>query len=414
MNDNAMTQLPANRLQACNTLVTLYLDRNFIKVIGESSFIITNVRLTTLTLKDNGLHTIDPNAFIPLIKLRNLKLETNNLTSFPFLPKVRYRLIVTIHDNKIERMVDANVFTPPWWTYRIYADNNQMSNTSAFTSTLHRMEWLSLTNNNISYFTASYPDTWVVNYKQIWLHDNPGLSWFPDIWGWTMRTRIRNLTLWNDNISCVDQAHLYRFTMLTTLYLQSNKLRRFLTGELCDRPEPDVPDEYRAWPILNNMATMRLDANELSELPEFASFAANLVTLRLENNQITVLAQNHVKELDKLQELYLMGNPLCFIELSFDMVALVELELTSCPDLTQLPNFSSLISHRESLNITRSLTVTMDTDNRIECGLGLCWMTSGIPSGLIYQPTTCISPLDGSVHPLDSITSEGLGCGEGW
>ena len=355
---NGITTLDVDIFDDLTKLTTLQLSENAITALPDGIFDgLTS--LTKLHLNHNGLSTLPANIFDDLTALQELVLSNNSLSSLPsdvFNGLTSSLTILYMHRNSLPSL-HVDVFDGLTGLNQLALSFNKLTTVheDLFDETT-ALEYLYLNNNEI----ASVPENTfdgLTSLRELYLGYNKLTTVNEDLFDQT--TALQVLSLYNNSLATLDADIFDGLTTLQRLYLEGNSL---------DTLDADIFDGLTALQLLylhgNSLAT--LDADIFDGL-------VNLGTLYLNDNGLTALPATLFDGLDNtLQQLVLTDNSISTLPAMVfaGLTGLKGLDL-SCNSLNalDLSRFDPFASSLTYLDITGNSFITPPTDTAVRAKL---------------------------------------------
>ena len=347
---NKISSLEMKTFLYLTTLQILDLGSNQIKILEEGVFDgLSNLK--EIDLSENFIQNID-HVFDGLHMLEKLdlgsnKIKTINKMVFKDLKNLMYLYLPNNEITKIDRLAFQPIQKLSWITLTknplknanaLFIKNRQLSyvdlSQCAITSVPRKLppslEYLQLTNNNITRIKAT---------------------------DFSRNTKLKFLVLAQNQIDVIENGAFSPLKNLQELRLTDNKLREF---------PPLLPASVNAiylsknkiqqlscddFPANSQLTTLSLKSNEISNLqPGTFSKLKKLSKLYLDSNRITVLKNKTFSGLDKLSLLSLSKNFITLVEkdVFFALKSLTKLEMAFVPGIN---NKSTKVEGNILLNI---------------------------------------------------------------
>jgi Leucine-rich repeat (LRR) protein len=365
LSSNYFDDFNSNSLRYLPSLTTLVL-RN----LNLSTFPALLVKPYELYLEENNLKTI-PHTVLELSSLQYLSLDSNNIMSCKIsvtLPNLRE---VWLNDNNIKSCHLENVALP-----RLRGLQLRSNRLSEFPHlNLSSLEWLSLSNNQISSCDVSIP---LSSLTELDLSENEIHSC--DLNSGLM-PNLDYLSLYSNQISEFPDLDL---SVLTSLDLSRNRLRKcnisipLSSLQYLYLSNNEIPSCHLDGEMVPRLDSLRLDNNQISELPNL--YLPSLHYLYLANNKIRnctgTIALPRLNSLD-LSDNYIDN---CYLDEDMlprlDQLGLAYNHFTTFPQL----NSTRLYSIELGSNYIRELPTTVSAVNLIHLGLGVNKLDGRVPS----------------------------------
>lgn len=289
------SRFPANITEACD-LVSLDLERNFIKRIPESISNLSN--LTILNLQCNQLDRL-PSGFKNLKNLQLLDISSNVFTTYPeVVNKCTNLLQVDISYNKISSIPSSINQLPN--LAKMNLSNNRIQAVPDL-SGMTNLRTLNLKNNRIASIKSNAP-----NLQNLFLTSNRISVWEDSL------PKLRSCDLTENPVTSFD----YRgnvLSNLTSLSLNKAKLS-------------SLPIEFLK--TLQKLEKLELNENNLTSLPPQIKYLKKLVHLSAANNKIDSVP-NEIEFLTNLKSLDLHCNNISNLPAQISKLELTTLNISS-------------------------------------------------------------------------------------
>ena len=414
--NNQIQMIPELYFASCAMLKFFEIAVNNLTMINERSFS-GLVSLRVLNLRDNMIENTVDNIIWNLSTLIHLILDNNNLTRLPSLainrfPKLRS---LSVADNKISDITE-NQMRDVHMVFTLNISHTLITNLD-FISALNGIVDLDASNTAIL-FTETILEN-ERRLRSVALSDIV-LVTFP-LFTASKRSLI-SLDLSRNEIRCVDAHHLANMTNLRDLYLEHNNIAGFPDIGCKEGTNLVNPWDHLQFPnlkeirldnnqitklqndILKNMPNLKLlcaSYNKIKLMPFLSVVGASLTHAYLSHNYIAHIEEEHIANLSNIQTLQLSHNEIRHLNLhilanlkSLKLLDLQHNKLMTPPILT-------------NTNLSPAMEIAM-TNNSYACDSRMCLL---VDETLLIDGLLCYTPPGLAGHSIQSVV-ESMYCGK--
>ena len=328
---NNLSMLHDTVFQYMLSLQFLDLEGNNLVTLPSNTFTL-NIKLRHLTLSWNKRFVIFPETIEPLTKLQTLELEgvnLENVSNTVFDSCVSLQTLFMSNSHIVYLFESTFNVTTKLRLLNLCCNNISSLPMSIFTP-LFSLEYLNLAYNSLGQLPSLTPCV-----KLAFLEINDNMLSHSSFYNLRSLSRLKMLTMQNNNITVIPRNAFKRLKMLRVFMLYSNLITGLDAG---------------VFKSLKSLQILSLSNNYISNIDDDSLVGLqNLTSLELQYNELTYISQRTFENLTKLiflnisqnyiQQVYLGGIKYNFLQMVVDLRGNMLNLLTS----HSFPNFQVLV-----------------------------------------------------------------------
>ena len=416
LSGNDLVTFSAVNLKITKNLKILHLDDNDIARLENNSFSGLH-NLETLDLNGNVLTEFDLSKLTDrqgMVSLKYLYLQGNHLVSMPFIAMLARAIeILDVGGNQISAVPNGYFNNFPNLT-SVNLHGMSLTGVPEFTAEMSQLTKLTLSSNEISYFSLSQEFLMHLPSLNSWEFRDNSLTNLTQDFNCSSNgstNRIEHMDLRDNDIMFISENYFCHMTQLEVLRLIGNDLTEFaISSDLPELEEIDLSNNdiamFAITSTLPRLEQINLSNNELSVFPKLGSAIGNVRRLYLSRNRLQNLTldsiygqENFMKNTTSLIRLNLNNN--VGLNISDDvwvsMPNLVRLDMDNS-EIRSLPNLTALSNLRHISLKSNQLKDLNDLDS----------LKYNTRLGKLYLNENDLGTVDNLLKLADSLTSSSL------
>ncbi|XP_023239016.1 toll-like receptor Tollo isoform X1 [Centruroides sculpturatus] len=324
------------------TLRCLWMERGELNALGTE---LRKFRLQILSLKQNKIHYVDPDAFVDMIELKVLNLANNRIrifgpTTFRNLQRLQTLTLLNNELESVKGLLDDHPFT----IQIIQLQNNKLRSIRNITDRpLYSLQSLLLSNNPIEV-----------------IDENSFGNNFP---------QLNTLYLTNTHLIRIESRAFQNLIKLRQVILNNNRLEyldddlfaNIMTLQKIDIATNKIRDIKNLFKRSSGILTLLLSNNTINDIENCFNYNKHLKTLFLDGNEITIIKSNTFFNNNKLKIINLDQNKIEYLEKDcFRGLYNLKKLLLSNNRITTLNGSLDNLPHLEILYLNDNLLTVLD------------------------------------------------------